>query len=291
MRLPIRAVAAATAALLSVTVPVLAQDGTSTVSFDGVGFSFDRSIGTSANVEQLPGDPIQAAGMQPPDAARLVFALYTPRSEITKVPRPYEASSVVRVYRTADVSRYPDASKALERLSTLLAARPDLATYMAVDANGGGETLPDWPMSGAAQVFRARAQYIERPQLTGVGYVAGYRQDMYPFAAGDFWYLFQGLSTDGTWWVSATFVIDAGMFPRTVTPADGNRIARNTRTYARYLTQSIQTLNAADPNAFTPSLSSIDALLRSISFEGVPAAEPSPFPVKEPSPPSASPAG
>jgi len=50
-------------------------------------------------------------------------------------------------------------------------------------------------------------------------------------------------------------------------------------------------LNAAAPEVFQPTLASRDALVRSITFEGVPASEPSPLASFTPSPgPPASPA-
>ncbi len=108
--------------------------------------------------------------------------------------------------------------------------------------------------------------------MAGIAYVTAFRQDISPFASGDFWYTFQGLSADGSWYVAADFVVDASMFPEEVTAKDAERIARSER-YTAYLEESVQALNEAAPDDFAPPLTSIDALVRSITFEGVPATE------------------
>ncbi len=103
----------------------------------------------------------------------------------------------------------------------------------------------------AGQAIVARVGYVETPELSGVAYLTVFRQDVYPFTAGDFWYTFQGLSTDGTWYVSADFVITASMFPTKLNIKDANRISSSAKRWAEYLRTSLATLDGADPSAFT----------------------------------------
>lgn len=252
--------------------PTLAQDTSSSVTFDDVGFGFDESLGTSVNVTQVPGEPTDVEQLSAPEAPHLAFTLYGPQSEATRVPRASVAPGVVRFYRTADLAGYDQSSQALDALKRLLSERPELAGYMKVAADGSGDALPYLPIVPAAQVIRARAHYVDTPELAGVAYVTAYRQDVSPFAAGDFWYTFQGLSADGAWYVAADFVVDASMFPAKVTARDANRIS-DAESYARYVSTSVERLNEALPDAFTPPLSSIDSLVRSIVVDGAPTTE------------------
>lgn len=270
-------VAAATAALLLLSLPVRAQDAASTVSFEGVGFTFDQALGTSVNITQVPAEPPTPEGPSAPSPRHLAFTLYGPRPEVARVPRPIDAPGVVRFYRTADLAGYEWASRQLEDLTSLLGARPDLASHMAVGDDGSTEPLPFVLDYSAAQAIDARAHYVDTPQLAGIAYLTVFRQDVYPFAASDFWYTFQGLSADGAWYVAVDFVIDASMFPAKVTAKDANRIGTGKR-WTKYLNESIQTLNGAAPDVFTPPLTSVDALVQSITFEGVPATGSSPLP-------------
>ncbi len=55
-----RGLATAVAALLLVSLPAYAQDESSTVAFDGVGFAFDEALGASVNITQVPAEPPEA---------------------------------------------------------------------------------------------------------------------------------------------------------------------------------------------------------------------------------------
>lgn len=247
--------------------PAAAQETSSTVSFDGVAFSFDRALGASANVTQVPGQGSDVEQPGGPGVPHLAFTLYGARAEGAKVPRVGVAPSVVRFYRTADLAGDDQASQQLEDLTSLLSEEPDLATFMDVADDGSGDPLPFLPVIPAAQVIRAQARYVETPQLAGIAYLTAYRQDVSPFAAGDFWYTFQGVSADGAWYVAVDIVVDASMFPAEITAKDAARIADGEQ-YAQYLIQSIETLNGAAADAFDPPLTSIDALVQSITFGG-----------------------
>jgi hypothetical protein len=268
MRGPRAAVAAIFVTLFVGAVPALAQDASSSVTFDGLGFDFDRLLGASVNVTQVSGQPTDVEQPFGPEPPHLAFTLYGPRSVESRAPRVGAAPGVVRFYRTADLAGYDQASQQVEALTTLLAERPDLAGSMQVAPDGSGDVLPYLPIVPAAQVLRARAQYIDTPELAGVAYVTAYRQDVSPFAAGDFWYTFQGLSADGAWYVAVDFVVDASGFPAKVTAKDAKRIDKPAR-YTEYLSESVTHLNEAADDAFSPALSSIDALVRSIHIDAV----------------------
>ena len=58
-------------------------------------------------------------------------------------------------------------------------------------------SLPMLPVVPAAQVFRAQAQYVDLPGLSGIRYLTYYSQGISPLTATDILYVFQGLSADG----------------------------------------------------------------------------------------------
>ncbi len=285
MQLRFRGVAAtaATMLMLTLSLPVHAQDAARTVSLDGVGFSFDRALGTSVNISQVPGQSPTTQQIDAPQPPHLAFTLYGRRAEEKRIPRPIDAPGVVRFYRTADLAPYDLQAQQLARLQTLLSERPDPATLKTIGADGSVNPLPFVVDFAAAQAIVARVGYVDTPELSGVAYLTVFRQDVYPFTAGDFWYTFQGLSTDGTWYVSADFVITASMFPTKLDIKDANRISSSAKRWAQYLRTSLATLDGADPSAFKPPLTSIDALVQSITFGGVPSIEPTPLPSTAPS--------
>ncbi|MEZ4597009.1 MAG: hypothetical protein R3C32_09335 [Chloroflexota bacterium] len=114
--------------------------------------------------------------------------------------------------------------------------------------------------------------------------MTGFRQDIFPFARDDFWYTFQGISADGRWYVAVDWVLRASGFPARISNSDAERVGRNGRTWRRYIDRTVATLDAAAPTDFTPSLDTLDALVRSIDFESVAAPPPSPVPSLAPQP-------
>ncbi|MCI0349824.1 MAG: META domain-containing protein, partial [Acidobacteriales bacterium] len=189
----------------------------------------------------------------------------------------FDAPSAIRVYRTADFGPYEIPFQQLQQLQTLLAERPDLAQFMAVAAEDmNANNLPFMPVLNAAQVIRARAQYVETPALQGISYVTAYRQDASPFIGNEFLYTFQGISADGTYYVSMMSRLNTGLFPSEI-PADFDPAAF-AETMNDYLAESIATLNAATPDDFAPALSVLDALVQTFAFTPTGGAAPTPVP-------------
>jgi hypothetical protein len=249
--------------------PVGAQDGGSSVGFNGVGFSFSPDLGSSVAIIQVTGAlPDSPEDL---DAPHLSFSLSNVRVERPTVPGPWRSDGVVSAYRTEDLEGADAAGEEYDELQTLLAERPDLGTFMVVSDDLNDEYLPYLPAANAGQLLRARAEYIDTPEVSGVAYVTAFAQDLTRLAASDFWYTFQGLSADGAWYVGVSWVLTVDGFPARVGGAPP-------RDYAGYLNRTIATINAADPETFSPSLTSLDALARSFTFAGVATGEPSPLP-------------
>lgn len=273
------------AAALLLAVPAQAQEPGANVAYGGVGFILEPALGTSVSVIPVAGEDPAIEQPGGPQIAHTAFSVSGLTVEKANVPGPWTAKGVVDVYATADLERYQLASEQLDQLRTLLNDRPDLAPFMAAGAELTGNELPYLPVPEAGQVLRAQAHYLDTPQLAGIAYVTGFRQDVSRFAATDFWYTFQGLTVDGSQYVSVTWVLTAPGFPKRVSFVRADDKGDN---YQQYLDRTIAKLNATDPAAFSPSLADVDALVQSMTFDAIPAREPGPL--NSPAP-SASPAG
>jgi hypothetical protein len=252
-------------ALFVLATPSSAQDEFTGVSFGGVSFAFGPELGESVNITRVPGQETEQRGVLPPDPRHLTFTFYGSAKEGDRPPRVGFTGGTVRAYRLADMAEDEASSAQLDALRALLEDPAALEASMDV-SDDGGDPLPHMPAElGAAQSLRARATTIDAVDMTGISYIAGYRQDVFPFAAGDFFYSFQALSNDGEWYISGDFVVEATMFPQRVRARDAEGVQRQARWQA-YLEESITTLNAASPDAFEPSLTSIDILIESFTF-------------------------
>lgn len=242
--------------------PALAQGGTiNTITANGFSFSFDSTWAANVNIVAYPGDPVDYQAPGGPEVKHTMFILYNgtlaPESQ-------FDALGGLRVYRTADFAGYEFPSGQLAQLQALLAAQDDLAPYMAVTDSTTANALPLMPVLPAGQVIRARAQYLDLATISGISYIAVYRQDVSPFTSNEFWYTFQGLSKDGQYYLSAMFKVAPDMFPAEI-GADFDWEAFNAN-FNAYLQQSVDQLNAATPDQFAPSLSTLDAVIGSFGF-------------------------
>jgi hypothetical protein len=241
--------------------PAMAQGNTNTISANGFSFSFDSSWAANVNIVSYPGDPVDYEAPGGPEVKHTEFILYngTPAPE-----SQFDAVGGIRVYRTADFAGYEFPSQQLAQLQSLVASKADLTPYMAITENTTTNTLPMMPIFPAAQVIRARAQHLDLETIGGIGYLTVYRQDVSPFISSEFFYVFQGLSKDGQYYVSAMFKIAPAMFPTEIAADfDWNAFSAN---FSAYLQQSVDQLNAATPDQFMPSLAALDAVVGSLSF-------------------------
>ncbi len=152
----------------------------------------------------------------------------------------------------ADIN--PAAREAYTQLQAILADRPNLAAQ---------ETLPFLPIFNAAQVFHAQEAYLTFANGQGIRYITQFDQAFNPINNRTVFYTFQGLTSDGRHYVTAVLPIAHPSLP-----ADGQLSPENFETFAAnfddYLQEIISTLDEADPDSFSPSLTDLDSLLASV---------------------------
>jgi hypothetical protein len=133
------------------------------------------------------------------------------------------------------------------------------------------ENLPFLPIFNAAQVFHSNEKVLEFQNGTGIRFLTQYAQAPYPVNNQSLFYTFQGLTSDGAYYVSAILPVNAAFLsadgnPDTPLPADGAPFDwENFENVPQHFDLVKQKLNATDPNAFTPSLTTLDALIHSIT--------------------------
>jgi heat shock protein HslJ len=244
--------------------PTSAQDATTnTVSFNSFSFSFPNTLATNVNIAQVAADDPALEQPGGPNVKHSEFTLFNGAYEPES---GFLGEGIVSIYNSADFAGYELATTEYTNLQNLLAERPDLSSYMVPSDGTNASSLPYLPVVGASQVIRAQAQYIDTDSLQGVSYVTAYRQDVSPFTSNGFLYIFQGLSSDGGYYVSVVIFLDMSLFPAEI-PTDFDYDAFS-EDYMGYLTETITTLTNATPNDFSPSLTTLNQLVQTISFSG-----------------------
>jgi hypothetical protein len=138
------------------------------------------------------------------------------------------------------------------------------------------ENLPFLPTFNAGQVFHSNEQSLTFQNGTGIRFLTQYAQAPYPVNNESLFYTFQGLTNDGAYYVSAILPINAAFLsadgnPDTSLPVDGAPFDwENFENTTQHFELVKQKLNATDPNAFTPSLTNLDAMIQSMRIADAP---------------------
>lgn len=231
------------------------------VSFQNVGFIIPDGLALGANAELVPlaNDENTAPWQIAPEHIRFEFYGYNDQLATARAME-------IRIYPTQEyASMNVGASLNLPKLESFLAAP---------DAPIDSRKLPSVPYYNAAQMFAARVKPIKFTGGSGVRMMTEYGQAVGPAVNTATLYHFQGLTSDGRYYIiailplGASILIDGGD-PLAVPPPGGVQFpgftTLNPSDYESYFQAVISALNSADPTAFSPSLEMLDALIESIT--------------------------
>ena len=152
----------------------------------------------------------------------------------------------------------PAAAEQIDRVRKILAGSAPMI-----------ETLPAVPFFNAAPQIAAHIKVIPFESGDGVSALTQYAQYAAPINNRELFYHFQGLTTDGMYYVIAILPINASVLPEdekieAPVPAGGVPIPTDAGPNELYYFSVTQKLNAIAPDDFTPSLNMLDALIQSI---------------------------
>ena len=134
------------------------------------------------------------------------------------------------------------------------------------------DTLPNVPFFNAGQVFAAQTKVIQFKNGSGVRMLTEYAQYYATINNNDLFYHFQGLTSDGRYYIIAILPVTAPMLanddnPESPVPAGGipfpgfDAPASDLEAYYNNITAA---LNTAAPETFNPTINILDALISSI---------------------------
>jgi hypothetical protein len=137
----------------------------------------------------------------------------------------------------------------------------------------GNDILPRLPYANAEQIIGAQPGVIPFTGGSGVRVLAEYAQGFSTINNQELFYHFQGLTSDGKYYIVTTLPINAAFLaaesdPAAAVPADGIPFpgldASQPSAIVSYYQAVSDRLNTTAPEAFQPSLSLLDALVRSL---------------------------
>ena len=152
----------------------------------------------------------------------------------------------------------PTVTEQIKRIQNILAGSPL-----------SKETMPNVPFFNAGPLIASNMQVLGFQSGGGVRMLTEYAQ--YPATINNYelFYHFEGLTSDGKYYIVAIMPVTAPILaeddkPDATIPPGGVPITADTGPDDAYYASVTEKLNSIPPDAFTPSLTVLDALIRSI---------------------------
>ena len=147
-----------------------------------------------------------------------------------------------------------------------------LRNVMNPGATFTADQLPTVPFFNAAQVFASNIKAVSFKNGSGIRFLTEYSQYYAPVNNHELVYHFQGFTNDGEYYIIAILPITAPVLAETseagsIIPSGGVSypdINDSNADFTGYYASITDLLNAASPDAFTPSLNQLDALIQSM---------------------------
>lgn len=241
--------------------PTVSAPPTQPAAAPGVPFTYEKlslvyapSLAKGMRGEVVPAAPADSAPWdQAPEHFMITLDDYS-------LPSTFHQPQIniypVKAYAAKDES----AAKVISDLQALIKTQPKLDAH-AKDA------LPFLPIWNAAQIIHTNLAYVKFANGSGVRYLSYYAQDVSPINNNGLFYTFQGLTSDGQYYVSVLLPVNnSAVLPATgeLSGDDYQKFADN---FEKYLNETITQLDAQPAGGFSPSLDVLDNLVKSIQVK------------------------
>ncbi len=232
------------------------------VSFEGVSFIYDGLLARdviATSVSERRAAPDEASWTAYPQHTLFEFINFRGSSATSLNPAIY-----IFPVRSSYTSLTPGETTDLwlpgiSALRSILASRPDLrsAIEQSMPSNGSPPDLPYLPPINAARIPVGKPAYIKFGNGIGIRYLAEITQDASPPNRDNASYTFQGLTTDGKYYIAAQFPA----FPVAMQPLPP-MLTNDTKAYFGHL---LDEFDRIDNSRFTPDLNKLDAIVKSLT--------------------------
>jgi hypothetical protein len=130
-----------------------------------------------------------------------------------------------------------------------------------------GDRMPYLPLYNAAQVMHTQVAYLDFKNGRGVRYLTQFDQAPLPINNYELHYTFQGLTSDGKYYVAAVLPVNLAGLPSDASVDLDNPPANFVEDFPRYLSDTVDMLSGQPASAFIPDLSGLDAMMSSLEIK------------------------
>jgi len=126
--------------------------------------------------------------------------------------------------------------------------------------------MPFLPLFNAQQVFHSNIQYLEFKNGQGLRYLTQFDQAPLPVNNYELIYTYQGLTSDGKYYVAAVLPVNHPSLPADQ-KVTGKEPPEFTSDFPAYVAGVAKVLNTQAPGTFTPDLTKLDAMMSSLEIK------------------------
>ena len=235
---------------------------TRTASEGPVSFAYSAALAEGVSAERVPSVTLEQAG-------GMGYAVVPDHSAFVFVGSYAEGQSLYR--QTINLSTTPQILifeiQRFEALSPLAAER--IAELKALLRERPAEPLDEIPLLPAPngqQMFRVKVAYLDFLGGAGVRFVTQYAQEARHVNNQEIFYTFQGVTSDGRYYVAASFPVMCEILPAGNANKQDGSDAPQFRDETNQATM-IPRLEVLPDDDYAPDLAVLDALIRSIKIE------------------------
>ena len=237
----------------NVSTPIPDTNGGTPISYENVSFSIPSGVASGATTETMTSVDTNSGAPWDIAPTHLRFTL-TGYALSGKFFEPqiyvYPASEYAQVNSVA--------AEQIERLNKALSGSPLLK-----------ETIPNVPFFNAGHLIAASIKLVNFQNGGGVRELTQYDQYPAPINNHELFYHFEGLTSDGKYYVIAILPITATVLaedekPESPVPTGGIPLPSGTGPTNVYYFSVTEKLNSLTPDTFAPALNELDALIQSI---------------------------
>ena len=217
------------------------------IVFQGTSFAFDPSLAENVNAENIPGEgDADNLWFSTPDHVQFTFNNWT-------LPDAFHTAAI-RVY---SVEEFQAVNTVMTDIFSALQNAFDTHP-----ADHEGIEVAD--LFGAAQFLISQVEYLEFQNGHGVRFISQYGQAGYPVGWPHLFYTFQGVTDDGSTYVSVILPVNHPSLPHPDNVVMDDAFYDN---FTNYVADMQSQLNGLDPGTFNPSLLLMDAVVESLLVE------------------------
>jgi hypothetical protein len=221
--------------------------------YKGVSLSFDDSLARNLQGSSIPAvsDPENTSPWELlPEYINLDMVGY-PLKDTFHQPR-IMVFPLEDYYNINDSSR--ETAESLKELLKKKQASPDKAIPF----------LPQW---NAAQIFHAAVKFVDFKNGSGVRFLTQYGQDISPINNHAIFYCYQGITSDGKYYISAVFPVFDPVLPMTSSEIPGGDYQAFADGFPQYLEENVKKMEEQQDLIFFPDLNTLDEMMASIEIK------------------------